>query len=58
VSVSTRTMDAANEVLGTGSQAAGNGGSSGTTSRSILMALIRMHLPVSPTRSDALLSLS
>ena len=40
-SVSTRTIVAANDRRGIGSHAAGNGGSSGTTSRSRRIAVIR-----------------
>src|SRR4051794_10532072 len=47
-SVSTRTMVTANEVRGTGSQAAGNGGSRGTRRRWRRMAPI-LTPPVSPT---------
>src|SRR5689334_81755 len=42
-SVSTRTTVTGNVVRGTGSHAAGNGGSSGTTSRSVRMAVICMR---------------
>src|SRR4051794_37878091 len=41
-SVSTRTSVTANDVLGRGSQAAGNGGSSGTASRTVRIAVIFM----------------
>src|SRR6478735_6160246 len=55
-SVSTRTSVTGNTVRGTGSHAAGKGGSSGTLSRSSRMAVIRIARAVSPTRPDAVLS--
>ena len=55
-SVSTRTSVTANAVRGTGSQAAGNGGSSGTVSRWSRIARDTHARAVSPTDRDAVLS--